>query len=72
MSNKISFLLTIAADNYNVSKDADCMAANPGLDLALDTIPSNHDINPYLPFLKKESNIVVLGTIPDRSMKGTL
>ena len=54
--------MQVGADNYIISKDAECMAANAGsLDLILDTIPSNHDINPYLSLLKKKGTIVVLG-----------
>jgi uncharacterized zinc-type alcohol dehydrogenase-like protein len=54
----------LGADHVLISRDADAMAAAANsFDLLLDTIPSRHDVNPYLPLLKRDKTLVLVGAL---------
>jgi alcohol dehydrogenase (NADP+) len=56
--------LRLGADHVLISRDADAMAAAAdSFDLLLDTIPSRHDVNPYLPLLKHDKTLVLVGAL---------
>lgn len=54
----------LGADEVLISKDEEQMklAAN-SFDFLLNTIPVNHDVNPYLKLLKRDTTMVMLGAI---------
>jgi len=54
----------LGADSVLVSKDAAAMekAAN-SFDLLVNTIPVDHDLNPYLTLLKRDATMVIVGAI---------
>jgi uncharacterized zinc-type alcohol dehydrogenase-like protein len=55
----------LGANDVIVSKDADQMAAHAGtFDFLLNTVPVGHDINPYLPLLKNDRTMVLVGATP--------
>lgn len=52
------------ADHVLVSGDRAAMkAAGRSLDIILSTIPSSHDVNPYLQLLRRDGSYVILGAI---------
>ena len=54
----------LGADQVLISRDADAMAAAANtFDLLLDTIPTRHDVNPYLPLLKHDKTLVLVGAL---------
>jgi uncharacterized zinc-type alcohol dehydrogenase-like protein len=56
--------LRLGADHVLISRDADAMAAAANsFDLLLDTIPTRHDVNPYLPLLKHDKTLVLVGAL---------
>jgi alcohol dehydrogenase (NADP+) len=56
--------LRLGADHVLISRDADAMAAAAdSFDLLLDTIPTRHDANPYLPLLKHDKTLVLVGAL---------
>jgi uncharacterized zinc-type alcohol dehydrogenase-like protein len=55
----------LGANEVLISKDAEQMAAHMGtFDFLLNTIPVGHDLNPYLPLLKVDKTMVVVGATP--------
>ena len=54
----------LGADRVLISKDATAMeqAAN-SFDLLVNTIPVDHDLNPYLTLLKRDATMVIVGAI---------
>jgi alcohol dehydrogenase (NADP+) len=56
--------LALGADRLLVSTDPEAMteAAN-GFDLIIDTVPSKHDLNPYLPLLDVDGTLVIVGQV---------
>lgn len=55
----------LGAHEVLISKDEEQMAANAGtFDFLLNTIPVGHDLNPYIPLLKINKTMVVLGATP--------
>jgi uncharacterized zinc-type alcohol dehydrogenase-like protein len=55
----------LGASDVLVSTDAKQMAAHAGsFDFLLNTIPVGHDINPYLPLLKIDKTMVIVGATP--------
>jgi uncharacterized zinc-type alcohol dehydrogenase-like protein len=55
----------LGAHEVLISKDEEQMAANAGtFDFLLNTIPVGHDLNPYIPLLKVNKTMVVLGATP--------
>jgi uncharacterized zinc-type alcohol dehydrogenase-like protein len=55
----------LGASDVIVSKDADQMNAHAGtFDFLLNTVPVGHDINPYLPLLKNDRTMVLVGATP--------
>ena len=55
----------LGANDVIISKDEEQMEAHGGtFDLLLNTIPVGHDINPYIPLLKVDKTMVVLGATP--------
>lgn len=62
--NKASDAIVLGADRLLLSSDAQAMAAaRTHFDFILDTIPVKHDINPYLPLLKIDGTLVLVGQI---------
>jgi uncharacterized zinc-type alcohol dehydrogenase-like protein len=56
--------LRLGADHVLISRDADAMvAAANSFDLLLDTIPTRHHVNPYLPLLKHDRTLVLVGAL---------
>ena len=54
----------LGAHNFLVSKDEDAMAAAASsFDLIIDTVPVNHDLNPYIPLLDNDATLVMVGQI---------
>lgn len=54
----------LGADHVLVSGDAEAMAAAAnGFDLIIDTIPSRHDLTPYLPLLDIDGTLVIVGQL---------
>ncbi len=55
----------LGASDVIVSKDESQMQAHAGtFDFLLNTVPVSHDINPYLPLLKDDSTMVLVGATP--------
>jgi alcohol dehydrogenase (NADP+) len=55
----------LGADEVLISKDVDQMKAHAmSFDFLLNTIPVAHDINPYMPLLKNEKTMVLVGGTP--------
>ena len=55
----------LGAKEVLISKDTEQMAAHAGtFDLLLNTIPVGHDLNPYLPLLKVDKTMIVVGATP--------
>ena len=60
----------LGAGDIILSTDATQMqAAANRFDLIIDTVPYDHDINPYLPTLKLDGTLVLVGLIGDISSK---
>ena len=54
----------LGADDVLVSKDAEAMARHArSFDFLLNTIPVEHDVNPYAALLKRDSTMVMVGVI---------
>lgn len=57
-------ILEMGADKVVISKNEDEMKENANtLDLMINTIPVEHDINPYVSLMKTDSTIVVVGNL---------
>ncbi|MBL7472380.1 NAD(P)-dependent alcohol dehydrogenase [Robertkochia sediminum] len=55
----------LGAKEVLVSKDPEQMQAHAGsFDFLLNTVPVAHDLNPYMPLLKNEKTMVLLGATP--------
>ncbi|MCB0438677.1 MAG: NAD(P)-dependent alcohol dehydrogenase, partial [Mangrovimonas sp.] len=55
----------LGAKDVLISKDPEQMAAHAGtFDFLLNTIPVSHDINPYIPLLKIDKTMVLVGATP--------
>lgn len=56
----------LGADRVILSTDAPQMSAvKGGFDLIIDTVPYAHDLNPYLPTLKLDGTLVLVGLLGD-------
>jgi uncharacterized zinc-type alcohol dehydrogenase-like protein len=56
--------LALGADRLLISSDADAMAqAANSFDLIIDTVPTKHDLNPYMPLLDVDGTVVIVGQI---------
>ncbi len=54
----------LGADDVLVSKDADAMARHAkSFDFLLNTVPVEHDVNPYAALLKRDCTMVMVGVI---------
>lgn len=54
----------LGAHDFLVSKDEDAMQlATSAFDLIIDTVPVNHDLNPYIPLLDHDATLVLVGQI---------
>ncbi len=63
---KTSDALALGADQVIISTDADQMKAAKGkFDLIIDTIPSIHDVNPYITTLCINGTLVLVGYLGD-------
>lgn len=62
--NKQSDAKALGAHDFLVSKDDAAMqSAGSGFDLIIDTVPVNHDLNPYIPLLDNDATLVLVGQI---------
>jgi uncharacterized zinc-type alcohol dehydrogenase-like protein len=62
--NKASDALKLGADEVLISTDADAMAANINqFDFLLNTIPVPHDFNQYMPLLKVDGTMCIVGSV---------
>jgi uncharacterized zinc-type alcohol dehydrogenase-like protein len=62
--DKLADALALGADALLISSNADAMAkAANSFDLIIDTVPVDHDINPYLPLLDVDATLVVVGQV---------
>lgn len=62
--NKESDAMALGAHAFLVSKDESAMAqAASSFDLIVDTVPVNHDLNPYMPLLDHDGTLVLVGQI---------
>ncbi|WP_044872499.1 NAD(P)-dependent alcohol dehydrogenase [Pseudomonas sp. LFM046] len=65
--------LALGAKHLLVSSDAKAMeAAASSFDLIIDTVPVKHDINPYLPLLKVDGTLVLVGQVGQLSEPSTV
>jgi uncharacterized zinc-type alcohol dehydrogenase-like protein len=56
--------LVLGADRLLVSTDPDAVAqAESSFDLIIDTVPTKHDLTPYLPLLDVDGTLVIVGQI---------
>lgn len=56
--------MELGAHAFLVSKDENAMAeAASGFDVIIDTVPVNHDLNPYIPLLDNDATLVMVGQI---------
>ena len=54
----------LGADEVLISKDADAMQkAARSFDLIMNTVPVDHDLNPYLALLKRDATMVIVGVL---------
>jgi alcohol dehydrogenase (NADP+) len=64
--------LALGADRLLVSTDDDAMAkAVNSFDLIIDTVPTKHDINPYMPLLDVDGTLVIVGQLGNLSELST-
>lgn len=62
--NKKADAMELGAHDFLVSKDDIAMAvAASSFDLIIDTVPVNHDLNPYIPLLDHDGTLVLVGQI---------
>jgi uncharacterized zinc-type alcohol dehydrogenase-like protein len=63
--NKAEDAKSLGAHEILISKDENSMAAHANsFDFLLNTIPVSHDVNPYLPLLKRDATMVIVGATP--------
>jgi uncharacterized zinc-type alcohol dehydrogenase-like protein len=63
-NNKREDAFELGAHTFLVSSDDIAMAsASNEFDLILDTVPVKHDINPYIPLLKRDATLVLVGQV---------
>lgn len=63
-ANKVEDAKRLGADHVILSNDtAQMKAARNQFDLILDTVPSTHDLNPYVPTLKLDGTLVMVGLL---------
>jgi uncharacterized zinc-type alcohol dehydrogenase-like protein len=61
----------LGAAEVLISKDPDAMAKHANsFDLIIDTVPVAHDLNPYLPLLKRDKTLVIVGPIDPVGVHG--
>ncbi len=61
---KVDMIKGLGADEVIISTDADAMAnARETFDLIVSTVPSTHDVNPYLKLLKADGTLVLVGAV---------
>lgn len=63
-NSKEADALSLGADRLLVSRDSAAMAAAQShFDLIIDTVPVKHDVNPYMPLLKVDGTLVLVGQV---------
>lgn len=63
-NSKEADALSLVADRLLVSSDSAAMAAAQShFDLIIDTVPVKHDVNPYMPLLKVDGTLVLVGQV---------
>ncbi|MCC5797601.1 MAG: NAD(P)-dependent alcohol dehydrogenase [Methylophaga sp.] len=63
-ANKQADAMSLGADAFLVSKDADAMTeAQSSFDLIIDTVPIKHDLTPYVPLLDLDASLVLVGQL---------
>ena len=61
----------LGAKEVLISKDADAMAKQANsFDLIIDTVPVEHDLNPYIGLLKRDKTLVIVGPISPVGVHG--
>lgn len=61
---KTADALALGADRLLASSDAEAMTASANaFDLIIDTIPTRHDLTPYLPLLDIDATLVIVGQL---------
>ncbi len=56
--------IKLGADEVLISKDTEAMKSHAStFDFLLNTIPVNHDVNPYLNLLKRDKTMVLVGAV---------
>lgn len=65
--------LELGADRLLLSTDEEAMTrAQSTLDLIIDTVPVKHDLNPYMPLLKVDGTLVLVGQVGPLSEPSTV
>ena len=65
--------LELGADRLLLSTDDEAMTrAQSTLDLIIDTVPVKHDLNPYMPLLKVDGTLVLVGQVGPLSEPSTV
>ncbi len=63
-NSKEADALSLGADRLLVSSDSAAMAAAQShFDLIIDTVPVKQDVNPYMPLLKVDGTLVLVGQV---------
>jgi uncharacterized zinc-type alcohol dehydrogenase-like protein len=72
-ADKMADALALGADRLLVSADDAAMAeAASSLDLIIDTVPTKHDVAPYMPLLDIDGTLVVVGQLGNLYEPSTL
>jgi uncharacterized zinc-type alcohol dehydrogenase-like protein len=72
-ADKRADALELGAGRLLVSTDADAMAAaTSSFDLIIDTVPTKHDVTPYLPLLDVDGTLVIVGQLGQLDEPSTL
>ena len=69
--SKAEDALRLGAHHVVISSDKDAMkAARASFDFVLSTVPTTHDLNPYLRTLKRDGQLVIVGAIDPVGVHG--
>jgi uncharacterized zinc-type alcohol dehydrogenase-like protein len=72
-ADKTADALALGADQLLVSTDENAMAkAQSSLDLIIDTIPTKHDITPYMSLLDVDGTLVIVGQLGNLNEPSTV
>jgi uncharacterized zinc-type alcohol dehydrogenase-like protein len=72
-SDKEADALALGADRLLVSSDESAMAeAASSFDLIIDTVPTKHDVTPYMPLLDVDGTLVIVGQLGNLNEPSTV